>query len=375
MSATSRSKQRVDQVLHLLGIERSRPASVNPTRSANRTVTTRRSSPGDAAGRGRTTGRSARPPVRRPHAHDGQTSSAPSIRAVAPGRPSRSGRDCDATESARTTWLDRVGPTSRSPIRVAPHRRPTAIPLPAAPPPWPAPSTPSRSTARATPRSRALDGVTVDFDGRPLHRDHGPVRLGQVDADALRRRPRHAHLRPGLHRRHRPRARSTTRSSPSCAATSVGFIFQAFNLVPTLTALENITLPIDLAGRKPDKAWLDQVVAHRRPGRPAQAPPERALRRPAAARRRGPGPGQPARDHLRRRAHRQPRLPRRRRDPRLHAPAVRELGQTIVMVTHDPVAAAYADRVAVPRRRPHRRRDARDPPADAVLDRMKRFGD
>ncbi|MYQ44251.1 ATP-binding cassette domain-containing protein, partial [Streptomyces sp. SID4985] len=40
----------------------------------------------------------------------------------------------------------------------------------------------------------------------------------------------------------------------------IGFIFQAFNLLPTLTALENITLPMDIAGRKPDKAWLDQVI-------------------------------------------------------------------------------------------------------------------
>ena len=40
----------------------------------------------------------------------------------------------------------------------------------------------------------------------------------------------------------------------------IGFVFQSFNLVPTLTALENITLPIDIAGRKPDQAWLDPVI-------------------------------------------------------------------------------------------------------------------
>ncbi|PIM65853.1 ABC transporter, partial [Streptomyces sp. JV178] len=40
----------------------------------------------------------------------------------------------------------------------------------------------------------------------------------------------------------------------------IGFIFQAFNLLPTLTALENITLPMDIAGRKPDKQWLDTVI-------------------------------------------------------------------------------------------------------------------
>ena len=103
----------------------------------------------------------------------------------------------------------------------------------------------------------------------------------------------------------------------------IGFIFQAFNLVPTLTAEENITLPMALAGRKPDPDWFDRVVAHGRPRRPSPPPPERALRRPAAAGRRGPRPGQPAGDHLRRRAHRQPRLPHRRRDPDVHAPGGR----------------------------------------------------
>ena len=91
----------------------------------------------------------------------------------------------------------------------------------------------------------------------------------------------------------------------------IGFIFQAYNLVPTLTALENITLPMDLAGRKPDQAWLDQVVDTIGLQRPAQAPAERALRRPAAAGGGGPGPGRTAGDHLRRRAHRQPRQPLR----------------------------------------------------------------
>ena len=141
--------------------------------------------------------------------------------------------------------------------------------------------------------------------------------------------------------------------------TAVGFIFQAYNLIPTLTAEENITLPLLLGGNKGDQEWIDRVIDTVGLRDPAQAPPERAERRPAAARRRRPGAGQPADDHLRRRADRQPRQPRRRGDPRLHAPRRRELGQTIVMVTHDPIAASYADRVDLPRRRQDRRRDDR----------------
>ena len=70
----------------------------------------------------------------------------------------------------------------------------------------------------------------------------------------------------------------------------VGFIFQAFNLVPTLTALENIRLPLDIAGRDPDGDWMDQVVDALNLRRPAEAPALRALRRAAAARRGRPGP-------------------------------------------------------------------------------------
>ena len=79
----------------------------------------------------------------------------------------------------------------------------------------------------------------------------------------------------------------------------IGFIFQAFNLLPTLNAIENITLPMDIAGRKPDKEWLSAGRRDRRARRPPQAPADPALRRPAAARRRGPRPRRPARDHLR----------------------------------------------------------------------------
>ena len=88
----------------------------------------------------------------------------------------------------------------------------------------------------------------------------------------------------------------------------VGFVFQAFNLVPTLTASENITLPLDIAGRDVDGAWYDQVVDTDRAARPARSSTQRALGRPAAARRRCPCAREPARDRLRGRADRQPRL-------------------------------------------------------------------
>ena len=167
---------------------------------------------------------------------------------------------------------------------------------------------------------RALDGVDVDVLRRPVHRHHGPVGLRQVDPDAHHRRPRHAHER-----------RASSSATPTSATLNdkqltqlrrdrIGFIFQAFNLVPTLTALENITLPMALAGRKPDQAWLDPSSTPSASASRLNHRPSRALRRPAAACRRRPGPGQPAGDHLRRRADRQPRLPHRRRDPVVHAP-------------------------------------------------------
>ena len=103
----------------------------------------------------------------------------------------------------------------------------------------------------------------------------------------------------------------------------IGFVFQSFNLVPTLTAAENIALPIALAGRKPDRGWVDNVVDTVGLGDRLDAPSVGALRWSAAARRGGAGARREPADHLRRRAHRQPRLPHGRRDPRVHAPGRR----------------------------------------------------
>jgi putative ABC transport system ATP-binding protein len=152
----------------------------------------------------------------------------------------------------------------------------------------------------------------------------------------------------------------------------VGFVFQAFNLVPTLDALENITLPLDIAGRKPDQEWLDRVVetvglAGRLKHRPAQL-----------------SGGQQQRVAVARALASRPRIifgdePTGNLDSRAGAEilgflrrSVDEFGQTIVMVTHDPVAASYADRViylADGRIVDEMRR----PSAEAVLERMLRF--
>ncbi|MFB7867635.1 MULTISPECIES: ABC transporter ATP-binding protein [unclassified Streptomyces] len=152
----------------------------------------------------------------------------------------------------------------------------------------------------------------------------------------------------------------------------IGFIFQAFNLLPTLTALENITLPMDIAGRKPDKQWVQSVIdmiglSGRLGHRPSQL-----------------SGGQQQRVAVARALASRPEIifgdePTGNLDSRSGAEvlgflrnSVRELGQTVVMVTHDPVAASYADRVIF-------LADGRivdemlHPTADGVLDRMKAF--
>jgi putative ABC transport system ATP-binding protein len=154
----------------------------------------------------------------------------------------------------------------------------------------------------------------------------------------------------------------------------VGFIFQAFNLIPTLTAYENITLPLALGGKKGDSAWIDQVVQTVGLG-------NRLKHRPSEL-----SGGQQQRVAVARALASRPEIifadePTGNLDSRTGAEilsfmrsAVKELGQTIVMVTHDPVAASYADRVVF-------LADGRivdemtQPTAESVLDRLKHFGD
>ena len=154
----------------------------------------------------------------------------------------------------------------------------------------------------------------------------------------------------------------------------VGFIFQAYNLVPTLTAIENITLPLTLAGRKGDQAWIDNVVATMGIG-------QRLQHRPSEL-----SGGQQQRVAVARALATRPQIifadePTGNLDSRAGAEvlqfmrqAVDDMGQTIVMVTHDPVAASYADRIVF-------LADGRivdemqQPTAERVLERMKRFGE
>ncbi|MFF0085827.1 ABC transporter ATP-binding protein [Streptomyces canus] len=152
----------------------------------------------------------------------------------------------------------------------------------------------------------------------------------------------------------------------------IGFMFQSFNLIPTLNAAENITLPMDIAGKKPDEKWLDQVID-------TLGLRDRLKHRPSQL-----SGGQQQRVACARALASRPELifadePTGNLDSRAGLEvlgflreAVDQLGQTVVMVTHDPGAAAHSDVVLF-------LGDGRvvdrmeQPTAEAVLERMKRF--
>jgi putative ABC transport system ATP-binding protein len=218
---------------------------------------------------------------------------------------------------------------------------------------------------------RALDGVTLDLHAGEFTAVMGPsgsgkstlmhccaaldratsgsVRIGDTDLGGLKDK--------ALTRLRRER---------------VGFVFQAFNLVPTLTAEENILLPIAIAGRKPDQEWYDLVVE-------TVGLRDRLRHRPNEL-----SGGQQQRVAVARALASRPEIvfadePTGNLDSRSGAEvltllkrSVDEFGQTVVMVTHDPVAAGYTDRVVF--LADGRVVDEmRGPTAERVLDRMARF--
>jgi putative ABC transport system ATP-binding protein len=220
---------------------------------------------------------------------------------------------------------------------------------------------------------RALDGVSVEFESARMTAIMGPsgsgkstllhcmagldnltsgkIYLGDVDLTTLHDKQLTLIRRDKL-----------------------GFVFQAYNLVPTLNALENITLPMSLAGTKPDPAWLDTVVKTVRLE-------DRLTHRPSEL-----SGGQQQRVAVARALLSRPEIvfadePTGNLDSRSGAEilvfmreAVDDLGQTIVMVTHDPIVAGYADRIVF-------LADGKivdemlEPTPERVLDRMKSFGD
>ncbi len=220
---------------------------------------------------------------------------------------------------------------------------------------------------------RALDGVTVGFDEGRYTAIMGPSGSGKSTL---------MHCVAGLDTLTSGQAfigdtdlgRLSDKELTLVRRDKVGFVFQAYNLIPTLNALENITLPLDLAGRDPDRAWLDQVIGTVGLG-------DRLTHHPSEL-----SGGQQQRVAIARALASQPEIvfadePTGNLDSRsseeilqFMGGAVRELGQTIVMVTHDPAAAGHADLVLF-------LSDGRivdrmaEPTSERVLDRLKQFGD
>ena len=160
---------------------------------------------------------------------------------------------------------------------------------------------------------------------RPLHRDHGPLGLGQVDPDAHPRRARQADLGHGRRSTASEITGLDDGELTKLRRDKLGFVFQFFNLLPVLTAEENLVLPLSIAGRKPDQRVARPADPHGRPRGPPHPPALRALRRPAAARRRRPRAGLQTGRRLRRRADRQPRLEGERRRAAPAAPGGRRV--------------------------------------------------
>ena len=219
---------------------------------------------------------------------------------------------------------------------------------------------------------RALDGVTVDFDEGRFTAIMGPSGSGKSTL---------MHCAAGLDNLTSGRTYIGDVELGSLSENDltllrrdrVGFVFQFFNLLPTLTASENLRLPLDLAGRRPDEEWVSRVID-------AIGIGDRLTHRPDEL-----SGGQQQRVAVARALVSKPEIvfadePTGNLDSQTGGEvldflrrAVDELGQTVVMVTHEAGAAARADRVLF-------LADGRiveqliDPTADAILDRIKELG-
>jgi putative ABC transport system ATP-binding protein len=220
---------------------------------------------------------------------------------------------------------------------------------------------------------RALDGITVDFAAQQFTAIMGPSGSGKstllhciAGLDSLT--SGHAYIGDDDLSTLNDRRLTILRRD------RVGFVFQAYNLVPTLTARENITLPLRLAGRKGDEDWIRTVIG-------TMGLSNRIQHRPSEL-----SGGQQQRVAVARALATRPQIifgdePTGNLDSRSSAEvmtfmrrAVNEMGQTIVVVTHDPRAASYAERIVF-------LADGQivdemhQPTPEKVLERMKRFGD
>ncbi|WP_084105124.1 ABC transporter ATP-binding protein [Demequina sp. NBRC 110056] len=219
---------------------------------------------------------------------------------------------------------------------------------------------------------RALDGINVDIARSEFTAIMGPSGSGKSTL---------LHTLAGLDRL---TAGSSTIADTTITSLSeaqitevrrkfIGFVFQSFNLIPSLSAKENITLPLDISGADVDQAWFDEIIG-------ILGLKDRLTHLPAEL-----SGGQQQRVAVARALVSRPEIifadePSGNLDSRSGAEllgfmrrAVKEFGQTIVMVTHDPTAASYADRILF-------LEDGkivdemREPTADRVLDRMKQMG-
>jgi putative ABC transport system ATP-binding protein len=220
---------------------------------------------------------------------------------------------------------------------------------------------------------RALDGVDLDLEAARFTAIMGPSGSGKSTL---------MHCLAGLdtitdgqvHIGGTELAGLSDRALTRLRRDRVGFVFQSFNLLPTLTAAQNVRLPIELAGRRLDHSWYDQVVDVLGLG-------DRMDHRPGEL-----SGGQQQRVAVARALIMRPEVvfadePTGNLDSRSGAQvlgflrqSVRELGQTVVLVTHDPIAASYAHRVVL-------LADGRvageilDPTPDSVIDTLRGMGE